>query len=160
MHHQVWCGGETIRQELDTLDWNQGSLYIILLRLFIHMENGMIQVLQEVSMWNSSANSWCESECRPILWLCVDNSIQLQPLTKKRHSFYTTARNWLMILVYHNLMGKTRDSRKSFSLNPNATYWRTRKTWCYKWSLKAVCWQKSFLHGGGQTYVPSRPSTD
>lgn len=67
MHHQVWCGGETIRQELDTLDWNQGSLYNILLSLFIYMENGMIQVLQEVSMCNSCANYWCERECRPTL---------------------------------------------------------------------------------------------
>lgn len=32
------------------------------------------------------------------------------------------------------------DSGKSYSSSSKEVYWQTRKSWCYRWNLKAVCW--------------------
>lgn len=58
--------GETVRQELDTLGWWPGSLYSIPLSLFIHLEEGMIQVLCEVLVCNSSAGTGMQVSAGPL----------------------------------------------------------------------------------------------
>lgn len=51
-------------------------------------------------------------------------------------------------------------SSKNYSLSSKAVGCRTRKSWCCRWSPKAVCWQNSLLLRRGQPFVLFRPLTD